>query len=137
MKNTIQITDLDYNRLNGMINSMREHNQREYNDLLILELELERAERTNPRKITSEFVTMNSVIEVLDCDTNKTMEIRLVYPRDANFKLGKISVLSPLGSALLGYKVGTEISFEVPKGMKKMKISRIIYQPEANGEFTL
>lgn len=137
MKNTIQITDLDYNRLNGMIVSMRKNNQKEYNDLLFLESELERAKRTNPRKITSEFVTMNSVIEVLDCDTNKTMEIRLVYPRDANFKLGKISVLSPLGSALLGYSVGSEISYKVPKGMKKMKISRIIYQPEANGEFTL
>jgi len=137
MKNTIQITDLDYNRLNGMIVSMRKNNQKEYNDLLFLESELERAKRTNPRKITSEFVTMNSVIEVLDCDTNKTMEIKLVYPRDANFKLGRISVLSPLGSALLGYSVGSEISYQVPKGMKKMKISRIIYQPEANGEFAL
>lgn len=137
MKNTIQITDLDYNRLNGMIVSMRKSNQKEYNDLLFLESELERAKRTNPRKITSEFVTMNSVIEVLDCDTNKAMEIKLVYPRDANFKLGRISVLSPLGSALLGYSVGSEISYNVPTGMKKMKISRIIYQPEANGEFAL
>ena len=137
MKNTIQITDLDYNRLNGMIVSMRKNNQKEYNDLLFLESELERAKRTNPRKITSEFVTMNSVIEVLDCDTNKAMEIKLVYPRDANFKLGRISVLSPLGSALLGYSVGSEISYKVPTGMKKMKISRIIYQPEANGEFAL
>jgi regulator of nucleoside diphosphate kinase len=137
MKNTIQITDLDYNRLNGMIVSMRKNNQKEYNDLLFLESELERAKRTTPRKITSEFVTMNSVIEVLDCDTNKAMEIKLVYPRDANFKLGRISVLSPLGSALLGYSVGSEISYNVPTGMKKMKISRIIYQPEANGEFAL
>lgn len=137
MKNTIQITDLDYNRLNGMIVSMRKSNQKEYNDLLFLESELERAKRTNPRKITSEFVTMNSVIEVLDCDTNKAMEIKLVYPRDANFKLGRISVLSPLGSALLGYSVGSEISYNVPTGIKKMKISRIVYQPEANGEFAL
>jgi len=137
MKNTIQITDLDYNRLNGMIISMRKSNQKEYNDLLYLESELERAVRTNPRKITSEFVTMNSVIEVEDCDMNKTMEIRLVYPRDSNFKQGKISVLSPLGSALLGYKAGSEVSYKVPGGMKKMKILRIIYQPEANGEFTL
>jgi regulator of nucleoside diphosphate kinase len=80
---------------------------------------------------------MNSVIEVSDCDTNKTMELRLVYPKEANFKLGKISVLSPLGTALLGYKVGSEISYAVPKGVKKMKISKIVYQPEANGEFAL
>lgn len=137
MKNTIQITDLDYNRLNGMINNMRKSNQKVYNDLLFLESELERAERTNPSSITSEFVTMNSVIEVSDCDTNKTMELRLVYPKEANFKLGKISVLSPLGTALLGYKVGSEISYAVPKGVKKMKISKIVYQPEANGEFAL
>ncbi|GAB1451946.1 nucleoside diphosphate kinase regulator [Draconibacterium sp.] len=137
MQNTIQITDLDYNRLNGMINNMRKSNQKVYNDLLFLESELERAERTNPSSITSEFVTMNSVIEVSDCDTNKTMELRLVYPKEANFKLGKISVLSPLGTALLGYKVGSEISYAVPKGVKKMKISKIVYQPEANGEFAL
>ncbi len=137
MENTIQITDLDYNRLNGMINNMRKYNQKEYNDLLFLETELERAKRTNPRKIAAEFVTMNSLIEVLDCDTNKTMEVRLVYPREANFKQGKISVLSPLGSALLGYKSGSEVSYSVPNGIKKMKISRIIYQPEANGEFAL
>jgi regulator of nucleoside diphosphate kinase len=137
MKNTIQITDLDYNRLNGMINNMRKSNQKVYNDLLFLESELERAKRTNPNEITPEFVTMNSVVEVLDCDTNKAMEVKLVYPKEANFKQGRISVLSPLGSALLGYKVGSEISFDVPSGIKKMKISKIVYQPEANGEFAL
>jgi regulator of nucleoside diphosphate kinase len=137
MKNTIQITDLDYNRLNGMIDNLRKSNQKEYNDLLFLESELERAKRTNPKKITGEFVTMNTVVEVLDCDTNKTMELRLVYPKEANFKFGKISVLSPLGSALLGYRVHSEISFSVPNGIKKMKILKIVYQPEANGEFAL
>jgi len=45
--------------------------------------------------------------------------------------------LSPLGSALLGYKAGDTISFEVPKGEKKIRIERILYQPEANGEFAL
>jgi regulator of nucleoside diphosphate kinase len=137
MKTTIQITDLDYNRLNGMINNMRKLNHKEYYDLLFLEAELERAKRTNPKKITPEFVTMNSVIEVEDCDTGKTMEIKLVYPKEANFREGKISVLSPLGCALLGYSVGNEISYKVPNGMKKMKISKIIYQPEASGEFAL
>lgn len=80
---------------------------------------------------------MNSELEVVDVDTNRTMKIKLVYPHEADFKLGRVSVLSPLGSALIGYREGDQVSFKVPMGLKKVRISKILYQPEAAGEFLL
>ncbi len=104
-------------------------------NLVVLGSEIKRAKRVDSKKITSEYITMNSVIEVTDMDTNKILNLKLVYPRDADFKKGHISILSPLGSALIGYKVGDTISFEVPKGVKEIKINRILFQPEANGQY--
>lgn len=131
MDNQKIITELDYVRLSKLIHSI----QKEHN-LKFLDLEISQAQRVNSEKINADYVTMNSKIEIQDPDTKKTMILKLVYPHEANFRNGRISVLSPLGSALLGYKVSSIISFEVPKGIKKMKITKIIYQPEANGEYT-
>lgn len=135
MENTIKITKLDFTRLNNLINNLKKSNQVATTDLGYLQAELGRAEKIDSEKIAPDFVTMNSKIEVTDPDTQKVMTVQLVYPNEADFKKGKVSVLSPLGAALIGYKVGSEISFPVPKGTKLMKITKIIYQPEANGMF--
>ncbi len=136
MEELIKITNLDYVRLNGIINSIKQSNKKEPKEIIFLETELNRAKKIDSRKISSEFITMNSMLEIIDLDTKKTMTITLVYPKDANFKKGNISILSPLGSALLGYKAGSVISFKVPGGTKRMKICNLLYQPEANGEYT-
>jgi regulator of nucleoside diphosphate kinase len=102
-----------------------------------LEIEIERAKRIEPRKIKPNVVTMNSDVEVIDIDAERMMKFKLVYPEEADFKTGKLSVLSPLGSALIGYREGDEVEFSVPAGMKKVRIGKILYQPEADGEFSL
>lgn len=135
MENTIKITNLDFTRLNNLINNLKKNSRLTSTDLGFLRSELGRAEKIDSEKITPDFVTMNSTIEVTDPDNDKIMTVQLVYPNEADFKQGKVSVLSPLGTALIGYKVGSEISFPVPKGTKMMKITKIIYQPEADGKF--
>ena len=80
-------------------------------------------------------VTMNSIVVIKDKDLKKTMTVELVYPGNADIRRGKISILSPLGTALLGYKEGDKISFEIPKGRKTIKIVCIAYQPESNEEY--
>ncbi len=135
MENTIKITKLDFTRLNNLINNLKKNSRLTTTDLGFLQSELGRAEKIDSEKITPDFVTMNSTIEVTDPDNEKIMTVQLVYPNEADFKQGKVSVLSPLGTALIGYKVGSEISFPVPKGTKMMKITKIIYQPEADGKF--
>ena len=78
---------------------------------------------------------MNSVVQVMDESTNKQMTIRIVYPKEADFKKGNLSILSPLGIALLGYKVGDKVQFDAPNGLVTIRIQQIDYQPEANGEY--
>ncbi|MBN2481969.1 MAG: GreA/GreB family elongation factor [Bacteroidales bacterium] len=137
MKGEIKITELDYVRLCKLINSVKAEKTIELKNIEFLGSEIKRAKKVDSRKIRPEFITMNSVIEVTDMDTQKQMTFKLVYPNDADFRNGQISILSPLGSALLGYKTGSVIAFEVPKGIKKIRINKILYQPEANGEYTV
>lgn len=92
-------------------------------------------EKADSKKIAPEFVTMNSVVQVMNESTKRPMTIRIVYPTKADFKKGYVSVLSPLGSALLGYNVGDTVQFDAPKGIVTIRIQQIDYQPEANGEY--
>jgi regulator of nucleoside diphosphate kinase len=76
---------------------------------------------------------MNSIIEVTFPGQDKSMIVRLVYPHESNYREGLVSVLSPLGCALLGYKAGDTVSFKAPGGTQTVRIDKVIYQPEANG----
>ncbi len=78
---------------------------------------------------------MNSKVEILDLDTQETMTYALVFPRDANIDEGRISILAPLGTAILGYRVGDEFEWEMPNGQRRLKIVKIPYQPEAAGDY--
>jgi regulator of nucleoside diphosphate kinase len=137
MKRSIIITDYDYLRLGNLIGSIKKTKDEELSNLTFLCKEIARAERINPKEIEPDFVTMNSLIEVVDLDNRKVMTLKLVYPKDSDFKKGNISILSLLGSALLGYRVGSIIKFDAPLGERKIKIKSIIYQPEANGVFDI
>lgn len=137
MKSQLRITNLDYQRLSSLIQSIRKTMKDDLHNIETLQGEIERAKRVEPRKIGSEFVTMNSEVEVIDSTTGRIMKFKLVYPQEADFPGGKLSVLSPLGSALIGYREGDEVEFRVPAGTKKVKIGKILYQPEAKGEYAL
>ncbi|MBN2699402.1 MAG: GreA/GreB family elongation factor [Bacteroidales bacterium] len=137
MKGEIKITELDYARISSLINAFNDRKSRDLKNVEVLGSEIQRAEKVDSRQIAPDFVTMNSLIEVTDLDTNRQITLKLVYPKDADFRKGFISILSPLGCALLGYKSGDTISFEVPAGTKKVRINKVLYQPEANGEFTV
>jgi regulator of nucleoside diphosphate kinase len=131
---TITVTQLDFSRLTKLIQTLRENKSVDPEYLKFLGEELQRAKKIDSKLITPDFVTMNSVFNVVFLDSGKSMELHLVYPQSANFSKGLISVLSPLGCALLGYKAGDEVIFKAPKGEQKVRIEKVIYQPEANGE---
>lgn len=135
METRIVITELDFIRLNKIISSAKIEKCAELKNLDFLAHEIKRANRVDSKKITPEFVTMNSVVQVVNKETKQPMTVKIVYPQDADFKKGNISVFSPLGSALLGYKVGDKVSFDAPKGKVEMTVKKIEYQPEAHGEF--
>ncbi|WP_430972555.1 GreA/GreB family elongation factor [Sunxiuqinia rutila] len=137
MDKQITITELDFARLSKLTLSEKKLQAIEVRNLPFLTEEINRAAKVESKAIAPDYVTMNSKVEVLDPDTKRVMTFQLVYPEEANLKNGKISVLSPMGSALLGYKAGDTISFNVPKGIKKMEIKSILYQPESQGEYTV
>lgn len=131
---TITVTQVDYLRLVNLIQKLRENKSVDMKYLNFLGLELQKARKVDSKLITPDFITMNSVIKVLFLNVGKTKELRLVYPQNADFSKGLVSVLSPLGCALLGYREGDVVTFKAPIGEQKVKIESVIFQPEANGE---
>lgn len=131
----IFITDFDKKRLMFLIQSNKNRTNEAY--IKELEKELNRATIVNPKEMPPNIVTMNSEIIFKILDNNEEMKYRLVFPEDADIDKKKISVLAPIGTALLGYKVGDIIEWKVPAGITKVKITKIVYQPEAAGHFHL
>jgi regulator of nucleoside diphosphate kinase len=80
---------------------------------------------------------MNCKVELLDLDKNEKMTFTLVFPNAANIDQGKISILAPIGTAILGYRVGDIVIWQVPAGQRRIKIEKILYQPEASGDYHL
>jgi regulator of nucleoside diphosphate kinase len=134
---TIYVTELDYNRLSGLIDRARERNgvDREY--LNKLEAELDRAEIVDPNEISADVVTMRSKVRLTDLVSGESNTYSLVFPTEADFAQGKISVLAPIGTAILGYRRGDTIEWPVPSGVRKLKIEEVLYQPESAGDHEL
>ncbi len=93
--------------------------------------ELERAEVITDEKINENIITMNSTVLIKDLDLNKEFVYTIVYPEHADNESNRISILAPIGTALLGYKVGDTVELDVPSGKRKLKIKKILFQPES------
>lgn len=101
-----------------------------------LEAELARAEVLEPRKMPPNVVTMNSTVRFRVADSAEEFTLTLVYPKDMDASGGKISILAPVGSALLGLAQGDEIEWPKPGGgLLKVRIEEVTYQPERAGEY--
>lgn len=80
---------------------------------------------------------MNSIVKLSFLNNDKQIQFQIVYPDQANLKENKISIFSPIATALIGYKINDEIEWIVPAGLARIRIDEIIYQPEAAGEYSL
>ena len=134
---TIYITEPDYRRLTGLIEITRDRNGVDGEYLNTLEAELERAEVVDPKRIPANVITMRSKVRLKDLVSGEAKIYSLVFPTEANVSEGKISVLAPIGTAILGYKLGDSIEWPVPSGLRKLRVDEILYQPEAAGEYEL
>ena len=133
----IYITEPDYNRLSALIEKTREGNGVDRQYLNKLETELDRAEIVGAKDIPANVITMRSTVRLKDLVSGEENTYSLVFPTEADFSQGKISVLAPIGTAILGYKSGDTIEWTVPSGLRRLKVDKIIYQPEAAGHFDL
>ena len=134
---TIYLTELDVKRLREVIRDAASTEYRGSPYIDNLRSEMERAVVVAPQDVPADVITMNSRMLVEDTRTGEEMTITLVYPEEADVLQDKISVLAPIGTALLGYRVGDEVEWEVPEGISRLKVKQILYQPEASGDLNL
>jgi regulator of nucleoside diphosphate kinase len=104
---------------------------RNHDHLRVLEEELECAEVVSPETIPPDVITINTQALIHDLGVGRQTVYALVLPRDADVAKNKISVLSPVGTVLLGYRVGDLIECVAPAAMKRLRVKQIVYQPEA------
>jgi len=133
----IYITEPDYQRLSGLIEITRERNGADREYVNKLEAELDRAEIVDPKQIPADVVTMRSKVRLKDLISGEANTYSLVFPTEANFSEGKISILAPIGTAILGYKRGDTIEWPVPAGVRRLRVDAVLYQPEAAGNYEL
>lgn len=137
-RRNIQVTESDMHRLEKLLEMLENDpgvRGREHLDQL--EEELRRAKTVPPSNISGDVVTMNSQVRVKDLDAGTETVYTLVFPGEADAAKNKISILAPVGTALIGYRVGDTVEWKVPSGMRRLKIEEIVYQPEASGDFHL
>ena len=137
MKNSIYITSQDKQRLEELLAEVSVSDPRQHGDLKLLEEELRRAVIVEPKEIPGDVITMNSRAEMRDLESDEIVAFTLVFPSEANIDEEKISVLAPIGAGMLGYRVGDEFEWNVPDGVRHMKVTKVHYQPEAAGNFDL
>lgn len=99
--------------------------------------ELDRALIVAPEEVPNDVVTMNSKMRLVDAATGDTMEMSLVFPEDADPAGGTVSILAPVGTAIIGYSEGDSIEWPTPSGVRTYKIEKVLFQPEAAGEWEL
>ncbi len=134
MKNrTIIMSEADHERLEALIESARYSASLREDYLDALEGELRRARVVPQSDVPPEVITMNSVVRLRDLDTDETEEYELVYPADADMAHNRISVLAPVGTAILGYRLGDVIERLVPAGLRRLRVEEVLYQPERAG----
>jgi regulator of nucleoside diphosphate kinase len=102
-----------------------------------LDIELARANVVATGEIGRDVVTMDSEVTYEELGTGARRTVRIVYPRDADASHGRISVLAPLGCALLGLRIGQEIAWRMPSGIRRVRVLAVPYQPEASGHLEL
>lgn len=132
-KPRIIVSSRDMDRLEALLDSLPDASAP---DVEALYEELDRADVVAPDKVPPSVVTMYSTVRFRMADSDKDFSLTLVYPKDVDGSAGKLSVLAPVGSALLGLSVGDAIEWPRPGGGTiRLTIAEVVYQPEREGEF--
>ncbi len=133
----IFITQYDLERLKKLLNDIPQENHSKDFYIQGLEDELNRGIVVSPKEVPENVITMNSRVLMRDVESGNDMTLWLVFPDKVDAVKNPVSILSPLGTAMIGYKVGDVFEWESPSGTKKIEVLDILYQPERVGNFVL
>lgn len=131
----IYITETDLQKLSEVIRTARQGEYRNSIYLQQLEEELKRAEIVTPQDIPADVITMNSRVILRDLENQEDLDLTLVFPEDSTTAEESISILAPIGIAMIGYRAGDSFTWETPGGMRSLRVERVLYQPEASGVY--
>lgn len=129
----ICVTRTDLERLKRLLDAPDLMRQRPYLETLALRLETAAAV-VSPSDVPQDVITMNSTARLVDLNSDEKMTLTVVYPEAADILNGRISVLAPVGIAILGSRQGDTVTWEVPDGVRTLRIEQVLYQPEAAGQ---
>lgn len=129
----ITITTADAEKLRELLLDALSSDYRNSPYLSQLRGELERARIVEPSAVDASVITMHSTVELRDLESDELASWTLVFPAEADLDAGKISVLAPIGTAMLGYCVGDTFTWDTPAGARSMRVEKVLYQPEAGG----
>lgn len=127
---TIYVTKDDAEKLKKLLETTKIFYDQDRNDLQELEAELEQGNVVEPGDIPRDVVVMNSKVRLVDLDTDEELVYRLTFPEDTDIDQDKISVLAPVGTAMLGRCVGDVFEGKVPAGLCRLKVEAILHQPD-------
>jgi regulator of nucleoside diphosphate kinase len=117
------LTESDYTTIKTLIKNLPSNERNK--SILLLAKEIERATIVTEKKMQANVVRLNSHVKVEDIAAKRTIDFTIVLPGQANIAEKKISILSPMATALIGYKSEAEIEWELPAGLKKIKILEV------------
>jgi len=136
MTANIYITQSDYDKIRELLREAENTTYRGSAYIRKLREELGRAHIVPPQEIAPDVITMNTTATLLDLETQEEMVLTLVFPDQADVEKGRISVLAPIGAAMLGYRVGDTFDWETPGGMRSLRVLSVLEQPEASGDYS-
>lgn len=136
-KRKIYISSYDKERLINLIEKNDIRNNPDKKHLNELEKELSRGKIVDKKDMPKNVITMNSIVRLKDLDSQEDISYVLVFPDEADIDKNKLSILAPIGTALIGYRVGDIIEWKVPAGLRRLKVEELLYQPEASGDYHL
>jgi regulator of nucleoside diphosphate kinase len=131
----VVITDFDRRRLQGLLQVLRSRSGINSWNLDALELGLKRARTVAADAVPSDVVTMNSKVTLRDQATGECLTVTLVFPDASAQDRQRLPVLSPLGLALLGCRVGNVLEHKTSGGLRHLVIEKLEFQPEAKGNY--
>jgi regulator of nucleoside diphosphate kinase len=130
MENKLYITENDMERLEPVLDAALQKNSQQRDNIERLMDDLDRADIVDDMDMPDDVVIMNSEVTVIDLDSKQQMTFALVFPENADLDEKKISILAPVGSAVLGYRVGDIVEWRVPLCKRRLMIDRVIQHPE-------
>jgi regulator of nucleoside diphosphate kinase len=131
----ITITDIDRRRLGTLVDRAVQEGLACRGVIADLEHELERATPVDPEACPADLVTMNSMVRLRDLDRGEMKTYKLVYPEEAHGDKRDLSVLSPIGTAIIGCRAGDLVEWSAPNFRGRLRVEDVLYQPESAGAF--